>query len=120
LSPPELGSSEVTPSHLYALKGHEDARLLSFSKRDLYRQPTLTAGVALSYFHSEGSEGFELRNRAGAERFEWLDVLVIADELYKVAFRISDVEGTPMHPDVFGRLHTLPELLEPVFLGLIV
>jgi hypothetical protein len=32
------------------------ARLLSFSKRDFHRQPTLTAGVALSYFHSERSE----------------------------------------------------------------
>jgi hypothetical protein len=49
---------------------------------------------------------------------EWLDILVIADELYKVAFRVSDGEGTPMHPGVFGCLHTLSELLEPVFLPL--
>jgi hypothetical protein len=34
----------------------------SFPKRDLYRQPTLTAGVALSYFHPERSEGFAFRN----------------------------------------------------------
>src|SRR5207253_6159820 len=44
---------------LVAVKGDilSHARLLFFPKRDLHRQPTLTAGVALSYIHSEPRQG---------------------------------------------------------------